>query len=69
MLIFAIIVEIISTLLIIYGFLHEDKFIAFEDKIKLKIRKAKRFCKAVKIGICTKVLAKEGVVIPKVGEK
>lgn len=30
--------EIVAVVLIIYGFIHEDKLIAFEDKIKSKIK-------------------------------
>lgn len=33
--------EILVIVLIIYGFIHEDKLIAFEDRIRAKIR-AKR---------------------------
>ena len=81
-----IICEIISTAVIVYGFMHEDKLIAFEDKIihwlrekfkeianniirslYLKIRKAKRSYKAVKVGICAKALEKEGLTINKKG--
>ena len=32
------IIEIIAVLLIIYGFIHEDKFIAFEERIGKKIK-------------------------------
>ena len=32
------IIEIIAVLLIIYGFIHEDKFIAFEERIDEKIK-------------------------------
>lgn len=32
------IIEIIAVLLIIYGFIHEDKFIAFEERIVEKIK-------------------------------
>ncbi|MCI7650494.1 MAG: hypothetical protein SO436_04810 [Oscillospiraceae bacterium] len=31
--------EIAVVVLIIYGFVHEDKLIAFEDRLKAKIRK------------------------------
>lgn len=34
------IIEIIAVLLIIYGFIHEDKFIAFEERIGEKIKQA-----------------------------
>lgn len=30
--------EIAVVVLIIYGFIHEDKFIAFEDRVRAKIR-------------------------------
>lgn len=30
--------EIAGILLLLYGFIHEDKLIAFEDKIKSKIK-------------------------------
>lgn len=30
--------EIVAVVLIIYGYIHEDKLIAFEDKIKSKIK-------------------------------
>lgn len=29
--------EIVAVVLIIYGFIHEDKLIAFEDRLKAKI--------------------------------
>ena len=61
MLIIAIILEILSTCLIIYGFIHKEKVLALEDDIKRKIRKAKRLYKAVKVGVCKKVLEKEGI--------
>ena len=32
------IIEIIAVLLIIYGFIHEDKFIAFEERTGEKIK-------------------------------
>lgn len=36
-------IEIIGILLLLYGFCREDRFIAFEDDLKAKIRKeAKR---------------------------
>lgn len=34
------IIEIIAVLLIIYGFIHEDKLIAFEERIVEKIKQA-----------------------------
>lgn len=30
--------EIVVAVLIIYGFIHEDKLIAFEDRVRAKIR-------------------------------
>lgn len=33
--------EIALVVLIVYGFIHEDKLIAFEDKIKSKIKERK----------------------------
>ena len=78
--------EIISTGLIVYGIMHEEKLVAFEDRIihwlcvrikdiinnlirrlYLKGRRMKRFCKAVKVSICTKALEKEGITINKKG--
>lgn len=58
MLIFAIILEIIVICLLSYII-----WLYGADDIKRKIRKAKRFFKAAKIGICKKVLEKEGVVV------
>lgn len=57
-----IICEIISTLLIVYGFLHKDELVAFENKIKKAI---KRDIRAIKIGLCVKCLKKEGFVVKK----
>ena len=66
-----IICEILSTFLIIYGFIHEDKLVAFEDKIirwcRRKFKKAKRIYKAIKVSICAKALEKEGITINKKG--
>lgn len=63
--------EIISTFLIVYGFIHEDKVVAFEDKIirwlLRKIKKAKRIYKIIKINICAKALAKEGIEVKRHG--
>ena len=64
MLVFAIILEIIIVCLLSYII-----WLYGADDIKRNIKKAKSFCKAVKIGVCKKVLEKEGVVIPKEGEK
>ncbi len=62
-----IVCEVISTLLIVYGFMHEDKLIAFENNLKKaakrKIRKARRFIKLVKVGFCTSTLKKEGFTV------
>lgn len=62
-----IVCEVLSTLAIVYGFMHEDKLIQFEDNlkdvIKRKIRKAKRICKAIKVRVCANTLEKEGFTI------
>ena len=34
-----IIIAIIAVIIVTYGLLHEDKFIAFEDKVILKAKK------------------------------
>lgn len=34
-----IFLEVLFTLFIVWGFMHEDKFIAFEDKIIAKVKK------------------------------
>ena len=60
MLVFAIILEVIVTCLILYSIWLQDK-----EEIKRSFRKAKRFFKAVKVGVCKKVLEREGVVITK----
>lgn len=65
MLIAIIICEIISTLLIVYGFMHKEKLVQFEDKIKYAI---KRDIRTIKIGICVKCLKKEGFVVRRNGE-
>lgn len=81
-----IVCEILSTAAIVYGILHEEKLVAFEDKIihwirekfkeianniirslYLKIRKAKRTYKAVKVSICAKALEKEGIEVKRHG--
>jgi hypothetical protein len=64
MLIAIIICEIISTLLLIYGFMHKEKLVQFEDKIKKAI---KRDMRNIKIGLCVKCLKKEGFVVKKEG--
>ena len=78
-----ILCEVLCTLFILWGFMHEDKLIQFEDnvifyfkykirklkklceKLICKIKKAKRFCKVVKVNICAKSLEKEGFKISK----
>ena len=62
MLIAIIICEIISTLLIVYGIMHEKELAQFEDKIKKAI---KRDIRTIKIGLCVKCLKKEGFVVKK----
>ena len=64
MIVFAIILEVIIICLLSYVI-----WLFGADDIKCNIRKAKSFCKAVKIGVCKKVLEKEGVVIPKESDK
>ena len=56
MIIFAIILEVIIVCLLSYVI-----WLNGADDIKRNIKKAKRFCKAVKIGVCKKVLEKEGI--------
>ena len=58
MLIAIFISEIICTLLIVYGFMHEKELLQFEDKVRRVIRK-------IKIGLCVKCLKKEGFVVKK----
>lgn len=58
MIVFAVILEVIIICLLSYVI-----WLYGADDIKLKIRKAKGFFKAVKIGVCKKVLEKEGVVV------
>jgi hypothetical protein len=65
MLIAIIICEIISTLLIVYGIMHEKELVQFEDKIKKAI---KRDIRTIKIGLCVKCLKKEGFVVRRNGE-
>lgn len=64
MIVFAIILEVIIICLLSYVI-----WLFGADDIKCSIRKSKKFCKAVKIGVCKKVLEKEGIVVPKEGEK
>ena len=56
MLIIAIILEIIIVCLLLYVI-----WLFGADDIKRNIRKAKSFCKAAKIGVCKRVLEKEGI--------
>lgn len=56
MLIIAIILEVIIVCLLLYVI-----WLQGADDIKRNIKKVKRFCKAVKIGVCKKVLEKEGI--------
>ena len=56
MIVFAIILEIIIVCLLLYVI-----WLFGADDIKRSIREAKRFCKAAKIGICKRVLEKEGI--------
>ena len=60
MLIAIFISEIICTLLIVYGFMHEKELLQLEDKIRREIRK-------IKIALCVKCLKKEGFVVKKDG--
>ena len=55
MIVFAIILEVIIICLLSYVI-----WLFGADDIKSSIREAKRFCKAAKIGVCKKVLEKEG---------
>lgn len=57
-----IFLEIFATVLIVFGFLHEEKFVRFEDRIK---RKMKRFIRKKKRNLASKWLAEQGIVIPK----
>lgn len=57
-----IFLEVLFTLFVAWGLMHEDKFIAFENalcrKVKKKINRFKR-------NVCAKWLAKQGIIIPK----
>ena len=59
MLVFLIIFELFIVAFVVWGILHEDKLIAFEDKsiakLKYKARKKRR-------DLCAKWLAKDGLV-------
>lgn len=57
-----IVLEVAILVFVVWGFIHEDKFIAFEDKILYKIRKK---IKEKKREICASYLAKQGIVIPR----
>lgn len=54
--------EVVFIMFIAWGFMHEEKFVAFEDKIIRKILKAIR---KKKIKLATKWLSKEGIIIKK----
>lgn len=56
-----IICEIISTLLIVYGFMHEKELVQFENKVRKGIRR-------IKICLCVNCLKKEGFEVKKNGE-
>lgn len=62
-----ILCEVLSTLAIVYGFIHEKKLIAFEDAVirwfKRKFRKTRRTLKVAKLRFCAKSLKKEGFTI------
>lgn len=57
-----IIFELIILAFIVWGFLHEERFVAFEDKIIARIRKEIRY---IKREACARYLAKQGITIPK----
>lgn len=57
-----IILELITLAFIVWGFLHEERFVAFEDRIIAKIRKEIRY---IKREVCARYLAKQGITIPK----
>lgn len=61
MLIAIFISEIICTLLIVYGFMHEKELLQFENKVRREIRK-------IKIALCIKCLKREGFEVRKNGE-
>lgn len=65
MLIAIIICEIISTLLIVYGIMHKEKLVQFEDKLRKAI---KRDIRTIKVGLCVKCLKKEGFEVRRNGE-
>lgn len=53
-----IFIEVVATILIVWGFLHEDKVVAFEDRIIKAIRKKTRKAKR---DLCARWLAKQGL--------
>lgn len=62
-----ILCEVLSTLLIVWGFMHEEKLVAFEDKIirfvLRKFRKTRRTIKVAKLRFCAQSLKKEGFTV------
>lgn len=62
-----ILLEILSTLALVWCFMHEKKLVAFEDKIirwvLRKFRKTRRTYKAAMVGLCSKSLEKEGFTV------
>lgn len=59
---FIVIFELIILAFIVWGFLHEELFVDFEDKIVAKVRKEIRY---IKREACARYLAKQGITIPK----
>ena len=57
-----IILELITLAFIVWGFFHEERFVAFDDKIISKVRKEIRY---IKREACARYLAKQGIIIPK----
>jgi hypothetical protein len=57
-----IVIEVLFTLFIAWGIMHEDKFVAFEDAL---FKKAKKKINRAKRNICAKWLAQQGIIIPK----
>lgn len=64
MLAVVIIGDIISSVLIIYGLMHKEKLLQFEEKLKVGF---KRSIRAIKINLCVNCLKKEGFVVKKSG--
>lgn len=56
-----IIFEVIFVFAIVWGFMHEEKLIDFEDKIKFF---AKRKIRKIKRKLCAKWLSEEGLIVP-----